>query len=94
MGEEYLTNKEGQYFCAKVHEQRPQTNGATVAWSGLTKQPVCQRVGVPDTQETDLDPYTLQGAKLVDMFRALFHDSPNPASDVIFSHSPEPILSG
>jgi len=36
----------------------------------------------------------LQGAKLIDMFRALFRDSPTPAQDVIFGSKPEPNLSG
>ncbi len=36
----------------------------------------------------------LQGAKLIDMFRALFRESPNPAQDIIFSSSPVPNLSG
>jgi hypothetical protein len=35
----------------------------------------------------------LQGAKVIDMFRALFRSSPNHAQDVIFSSQPEPILS-
>lgn len=36
----------------------------------------------------------LQGAKLIDMFRALFRDSPHPAQDVIFASKPHPNLSG
>jgi transposase len=36
----------------------------------------------------------LQGAKLIDMFRALFRSTPNAAQDVIFSGNPEPNPSG
>jgi len=35
----------------------------------------------------------LQGAKVIDMFRALFRSSPNHAQDVIFASQPEPKLS-
>ncbi len=37
---------------------------------------------------------TLQGAKLIDMFRALFGPSPNQAHDLIFSNPPKVNLSG
>ncbi len=37
---------------------------------------------------------TLQGAKLIDMFRALFGPSPNQAHDLIFSTPPKVNLSG
>ncbi|MEI6036281.1 MAG: IS66 family transposase, partial [Verrucomicrobiae bacterium] len=36
----------------------------------------------------------LQGAKVIDMFRALFQSSPTHAQDVIFGSQTEPILSG
>ena len=37
---------------------------------------------------------TLQGAKLIDMFRALFRSSPIHAQDVIFGSTPKVNLSG
>ena len=36
----------------------------------------------------------LQGAKIINMFRALFRSSPDHAQDVIFGSQPEPKLSG
>jgi len=36
----------------------------------------------------------LQGAKVIDMFRALFRSSPHHAQDVIFGSQPVPNLSG
>ena len=36
----------------------------------------------------------LQGAKLIDMFRALFLSSPTHAQDVLFRSHPDPNLSG
>ena len=37
---------------------------------------------------------SLQGAKVIDMFRSLFRSSPNHAQDVIFGSTPKPNLSG